>query len=458
MKNYGYLFLMSIVCISSVLIKAMDRPNLAVALYKGVEKGPMNSDWFYSGIPPHHHANDLHQNCEWKKATEAYEKTKNQFLEFYTTGGCYGSLHMITQEEVVYTKHMARLNLAACLMAQRKATEHWGSFDVLIGIPQEKRISKAIVNIPGKLHERSVLVRTDKVGIGDIVHFLEAANVLKKRTCCNVILSVRDFLKGTLAGAAEAYGFGLVGEKEEQPKTDYTTHIIGLLGHLELDPAHTAPERVMLTAPERAIFSVNEQINPILAQGKTLAAVFSGENRQATLIGGKQLPRNPKVHGRHLDLEPFNELLINYPELVLMDCGDKVKNRIVIYEDLYNQYMVIPKEQQPFDTIVALALAMNVNKKIIAFGADNGPTNVFARALNKEAQRRMAFVIPNGGKETGEYDMRMEGEGSVYTQMISNCLVYKCETPADQTAVIEKAYQDMTIDKDIVEGADRNIQ
>jgi hypothetical protein len=83
---------------------------------------------------------------------------------------------------------------------------------------------------------------------------------------------------------------------------------------------------------------------------------------------------------------------------------------------------------------------MNVNKKIIGFGADNGPTNVFARALNQEAQRRMAIIIP------GECDMRTEGPGNTYKQSISHCPVYRCETPQDQTSVIQKAYADMTKD------------
>ncbi len=42
--------------------------------------------------------------------------------------------------------------------------------------------------------------------------------------------------------------------------------------------------------------------------------------------------------------------------------------------------------------------------------------------------------------------------------MISNCPVYKCQTPADQTAVIEKAYNDMTFDDSSVEGFFHNIQ
>ena len=68
-----------------------------------------------------------------------------------------------------------------------------------------------------------------------------------------------------------------------------------------------------------------------------------------------------------------------------------------------------------------------------------GQTNVFARALDHDAQKRMAFIIPN----PQENDMRMEGEGSKYKHMISDCWVYKCETPLDQTQVIENAYNDM---------------
>jgi hypothetical protein len=68
-----------------------------------------------------------------------------------------------------------------------------------------------------------------------------------------------------------------------------------------------------------------------------------------------------------------------------------------------------------------------------------GQTNVFTRSLDHEAQDRMALIIP----DAQDHDMRMEGEGSVYKQMISNCWVYKCKTPAEQTRVIEQAYNDM---------------
>ena len=282
---------------------------------------------------------------------------------------------------------------------------------------------------------------------------------MKRYTGCYVILSVRDFLKDTLLSATNAYDFGLVGEKSnELPETDYTTHIISLLGHLKLDPACMAPERVMLTAPERAMVAVAQQIDPILAQGKTLAMVNAGENRQATLIGGRQLPRNPQMHGRHLSSQAFKVLLANHPDLVLIDCGSK-DGRVAVGEDQKEQYMLIAPEEQAFDTPIALALLMNDTKKIIGFGADTGVTNVFIRALSKAAQRRMALIIPNGSCNTGEYDMRMEGEGSVYKQMISDCMVYKCDTLKDQAGMIERAYHDMTVNqKDVLEGFYHSIQ
>jgi len=401
---------------------------MSSGMLDGAEQGPMNAMWFYNQNNPYKQANELHQDRKWKDAADRYK----QILDANAGDD--------------YDQNMAKLNLAACSMAQRQSTEHWSSFDVVLGIPEQERISLEQIDNAHSKEEKVVLVRTDKVGIGDIFHFFSTAHELKKRTGWNVVVSVRNFLKGPLSDAAEGYGLKLVGERDEQPKAHHTTHIIGLLGLLKMDPADMAPEKVMFAAPERAMIAVDQQISPVLAQGKTLAVVFLGENRQATLIGGKQLPRDITKHGRHLSSEPFKVLLRKHPELVLMDCGGK-DSRVAIDEDQQNQYMVIPEEQQPFDTTLALALAMNVNKKIIGFGADNGPTNVLARALNKAAQRRMALIIPNGGKETGEYDMRMEGEGSVYTQMISNCSVYKCETPVDQTEVIEKAYQTMTDEK-----------
>ena len=387
---------------------------------QAMDGGPMNADWFYSEENPFKSANQLHQDREWKKAAEEYKKIL---------------LQDVGNE---YDKEMAQLNMSACLMAQRKPSKNWGSFDSLVGIDKKQRVSKELIESDQK-SSKKVLVRTDKVGIGDIFHFLKSASDLKKKTGWDVTVSVRNFLKGTLGEAVKGYGLTLVGEKDDQPQVDYVTHMIGLLGHLEMSPASMGPDKVMFTAPEKAIQVVSEKVDPVLYEGNNIAVVFLGEDRQATLIGGKQLPRDTKKHGRHLLSAPFVQLLKKHKKLKLMDCGGKT-SRVAVEGGQEDQCMIIPDEDQPFDTLVALARIMSVKKGIVGFGADNGPTNVFARSLDNNAQDRIALIIPNGG----EYDMRMEGGGSKDKQMISNCWVYKCASPEDQTEVVGLAYDEMT--------------
>lgn len=412
-------------------------------LFGDVKKGPMNSNWFYSGVAPHDTANKLHQLRKWGEAAEEYRKAKDQILTQHTVHkGAQQIIYIPTEQEVTYAKHMGRLNLAACLMAQRQASKHWKSFDYLIGIPKEKRISGKMIKACDELRDKLVKVRTDKVR--DVFHFMHGAILLKQSTGCYIVFAVRDFLKDTLSSFATAYDISIVGENENQPETDYETHLISLLGYLELKPSEVVPPRVVLTAPERAMIAVLQQVQPILALRKTIMTVFLGEeNCQETLIGGKQLPRDSKDHGRHLDSEPFRVLLQKHPYLLLMDCGTK-DSKVTVDENQKDRYMQLASEEQAFDTTIALALLMNMYKKIIAFGTDNGPTNVFARALDKEAQKRMAFIIPNGSKNHGEYDMRMEGEGQVYKHMLyDNVSVYKCAKPSKQTEVINMAYDDI---------------
>lgn len=381
------------------------------------EGGPMNAEWFYNPKNPFSLANDFYQKREWKTAVLCYRDALAQ--------GCSSA----------YDRQMARLNLASCLMAQNQASEHWAAFDFLVGIPEKKRISSATIAhaVPGK----SILIRTDKVGIGDIVHFLEAAFKLRDRTDWDVTLSLRDFLIGTLSSAVAVGGLKIVGEKEVQPETDYETHLIGLFGHLEMQPTALIPESVRLTAPEEAMKKIAQRLRPILRKFREVAVVFRGEeNRLATLMGGKRLPRDPNCHGRYLFQEPFEALLNEHESLSLIDGG----GNIFIEGPQRKRCITLPPKKESFDMIVALAHFMNCNRRMVGFGSDNGPTNVFARALTSEAQGRMAYIIPNGN----EYDMRMEGEGEKYIQMISRCLVYKCHRPQDQTRVIGQAYNDMT--------------
>ncbi len=407
------------------LLMAMGGPAGQV---QGTSGGPMNSEWFYDEKGAYAQANQLHQEKKWALAEKKYQELL--------------TLHAGSE----YDQNAARLNLAACQMAQRKASDGWEAYDNLADIPKEKQLPELTQKEQKQLEGQVVLVRSDKVGIGDIVHFWQPMIELKKRTGVNVILSVRHFLLKTLQDGAKACGITLVSEKDKQPETTYQTHIVSLMGHLNMPPAALCPERVVFTAPEAALAKVRAQVEPALSQGKVLAAIFLGENRQATLIGGKQLPSDTKRHGRHLTSAAFMLLLKQHPELVFIDCGTK-DSKLSVDEDKKERLQPLAGEEQPFDTFIALARIMSQKEgNIVGFGADQGPTNVFARSLDPQAQQYMAFIIPNGGKvgeDTGEYDMRMEGDGAKYRQMLSNCWVYKCETPEKQQEVVERAYTDM---------------
>lgn len=186
-----------------------------------------------------------------------------------------------------------------------------------------------------------------------------------------------------------------------------------------------------------------------LKGGKKLGVVFLGEDRGATLMGGKKLPHNPKEHGRHLDARAFEPLLKKHEDLILIDCNsskshiqfdDDDKDNLVMSAEFEKRVVTLPEEQTPFDSIMALGRVVSVDRpNYVGFGSDNGPTNVFGRSLTKKAQNRFAFIIPN----PEEYDMRMEGDGDSYTQMISDCRVYKCSAPDQQEATIEKAFNDI---------------
>src|SRR5260221_2477626 len=157
------------------------------------KKGPMNDEWFYAQNNPYKSANDLHQDRRWNEAATDYEqKLRNK---------------MGTE----YDQEMAQLNLAACLMAQQQSTEHWGSFDALIGIEQQQRLSKDKVDALAKNGKKSILVRTDQVGIGDIAHFLQTTRELKKRCKdCEVTVSVRHFLKNIVWNVVKGYVFEVI--------------------------------------------------------------------------------------------------------------------------------------------------------------------------------------------------------------------------------------------------------
>lgn len=415
MMNRLYFSLVLLLSIASSPVHAMVQNN---ASQNG---GPMNAEWFYDENNPYKSANDLLQNQQWGLAAEEYRKL------------------LAEKVGTEYDQDMAALNCASCLMALEKPSMQWGAYDALSGIPKEKRLTNDLLNSNFK---GSVLVKTDKVGIGDIVHFIETLAELKDRTNAQVTLSIRPFLKWAFKKFAEDTGITLISEKDAQPDTDYVTHIIGLYGHLNLYPGGLCPSGMFFTAPEEAMGKIRDLLEPKLTgwnSGNTVAAVFLGENRQATLIGGKQLPRDMTKHGRQLDSQPFMRLLEKHKkgQLYLLDCGTK-DSKLVVDPEFKDLVLDIPADNG-FDTFIALGRFMSMVKRVVAIAADQGPANVFARSLDDEAQNRMAFIIPN----SKEHDMRMNGEGAQYEQMLSFCRVYRCDTPADQETVIAQAYADM---------------
>jgi hypothetical protein len=398
-------------------------------------KGPMDSVWFYNQDHPFACANQLHRDQQWQDASREYRDVLAQ-LKPTDNVRKPDEMHHILDSTTEYHIHQAQLNLAACLLAQRQETELWTSFDALLDITKPKHISSSLIHHRHKLlKDQVILVRTDHIDIGDIFCFLSVAHELKKRTECHILLSVPKILKEILANTAQAYNFKLIGSKEVPQLTHYETHLIALLGHLHLTPSQMSPEKVVFTAPELVRNIVFEQVLSVLKQGNILIIADRGEAGDQTnlLIGGRK-------HINDLRSEPFQGLLEKHSNIVLMDCSPQ-NNRIML-DNPKNQYLTLTTDtnkQQSFYNMIALARIMSNKKNIIAFGTDTGRTNIFIRSLDHDAQNRMAFIVP----DQQDYDIRMEGEGSKYKHMISNCWVYKCNEPADQTRVIEEAYNDM---------------
>ena len=391
----------------------------------------MDADWFYNPECPYKSANELYQDRQWNQAEQEYQK-------------------LLAQDEgTERDQAMARVNLATCQMAQRGELANWKAFDRVCSDPN------AEMQLPDESDKSTMLVRTDSVGIGDIAHFLPAVSVLKR---CDgvkkVLLALRSFLHAPFTKTAQQLGVELIDEKDREliSSADRTTHLMALLGHLNIYPSRLRLRDPLLTADQKAVARVKSSLDAKLNNNKEMCVVFMGENRAATLMGGKQLPRRAGVHGRQLTASAFEPLLQDEPDLILVDCNpsksairfdDEGEEHLRMSAEFKDRVMQLPAEETPFDTTIALAHVMNVDyPNAVGFAADNGPANMFARALNQDAQCRFAYLIPN----PQEYDARMEGppgRGESYIQMLSYCHVYKCSSPAAQAEVIEKALDDM---------------
>ena len=402
----------------------------------GMEKkaSPMNAEWFYDNEDDLYSLpNGYLQNKKWSEAEELYDAILS---------------HIKPSEREKYNHHMAALNLASAQMAQRKPSEHWETFGKLCGIASERRLTKERLAELQAGADGTVVVRSNLVGIGDIAHFLPVIPMLKKAGVKDVRLAVRGFMHSPLRGPSEAYGMPLIDEKEADEVEGDHTHLLALYGLLRLSPSDLRCEKAIYTTTETALGKIRESMDR--HADKKIAIVFLGEDRAATLIGGKQLPHDPKEHGRGLNARAFEQLLKEKPTLLLLDCNPE-KSRIsfdgeehanlAMSSDYQERVIPLPAEDEPFDSVIALGLIWNKEEgKFVGFAGDNGPPNLFSHTLTKEAQRRLAFIIPNGD----EYDMRMEGNGDSYTQMLSHCRVYRCTNPEEQADTIIEAFKTMT--------------
>ena len=323
-------------------------------------------------------------------------------------------------------------------MTRGKSSTGWAAFDTIIGIPQEKRIHK------WRQQPDTVLVHSSYIGFGDIVHFLAGLKVLKEKGY-KPTLATRDFFMPCIQSALDSYGIPQVKEGTAVP-THYETHLVSLLGHLEIMPSKLYPEQCIYTADDQALAKCSQ----LVVDSNPLLFVFPAEKKQARLMGGALLPHSADAHGRELDSEPFNALLKDHPHIRLVDCSPKGSS-LVIDSTVQERVMPLPKEATAFDTTIAAAIIMNRTRNTFAIAADSGPANIFSRALDPKVQRNMAFIIPNGK----EYDMRMErGDydsttryyaiGDSYTQLISHCRVYRCKKPKYQSDMIKIAFNEMT--------------
>ncbi len=422
MKKYTTLLLFSITCLSNIPLKGMEINDCKMDI--DVRQSPMDYKWFYSKKNIFINANKFHEYQCWKNAIDSYEAI---ICNLYNL--------QAVNKTILYHLNMALLNTAACLMAQRQATKYWSAFDDLLNIQESRQISNEIIKNAKKNAEKRVLVRTDLISIGDIFCFLPAINTLEKRTKWNIILEVPKFLIITLETAAKTYNFNIYSPQIIHPTPDYETHLVSLLGHLKLTPAHMIPEKVIFTASEKAINTIENLIKETLAQNNYIAVIDRGEvGQQTTVIGGRQLSN------RHLDAEPFKQLLNKHSNLTLFDCS-KTIDRVVVDEKQNNRYLRIPKGTTSLDTIIALGHIMNKTSTMIAFIPEMEQTNVFIRSLNHEAQNRVTLIIPCAK----EHDVRMSGPDQrfVYKHMFSNCWIYKCNTRDEQTQAIEEAYQNI---------------
>lgn len=434
MKSYGYLFLLLMMVVPTVHIDAAQVP-MEMDFYNDTT-GPMDANWFY-GDSPYYDANRICEKGKWKKAADLYETIRNQNDQRLTQDNVFRFIHDLSPEKIEYDKHMGLLNQGMCSLAQGQASPYLASVDFLVRIPEEKRISKQMVD-SGFLKGKSVLVRTDKINDEDCFYFLEAVNRFKQIAGCFIKLSVRSALMPLLSNFAKHnHSCDLVDEEKghlSRAKTHYVTHLVSLAGYLQLSPDELKSHNIIPVESEDAHAWLMETIKPHFERNKQIKNIIItilGNTTQTTLLGGKKLAHYSKT---------------------LSECAFCVKGFDLLwftYEDEWCE--VISKgsqRQNSFDKLVSLAHYMNSNQNVLVFCIDTKISMILARFLDPEAQKRMSFVLANP-HEINPF------LGDDRKHSSSNCYVYRCTSLEDQKILIKRVRGDM---RDILYHSNNDVE
>ncbi len=426
MKSYGHLFLLLVILVPSVHLNGADT---ALSLScRG--KVLLNDDWFY-GDSPYYDANRICEAGKWKEAPRLYEAIRNRNDSLYTQDNVLRFIHDRAPEKMEYDKQMGLLNQAMCSIAQGEKSPHLTSVDLLVSIPEEKQISKHMIN-SGVLKGKSVLVRTDEISMKDLFYFIGTVHQLQERAGCFIQLLVSPHLKSLLSSFAKAFRFDLL-EEGGQSYTrhrgqGYMVHIISLAGHLELRPDQLGRKKIIANVNE-CIHSFIKRTIACTKHCKNMAIVMVANDAPITLIGGRKLDSSAgTVHSK-----VWNKLLKDNRDLAVVSYGKP--DSIIFDKDHNNRAICLRESQKSFDILIALAYYMSLNQNVIALCDDTDDAAVFVSCLNPKVQKRMAFIVPD------KCNPYKEGEGLEYKDPTSKCRIYKYASSDDYIAVIQKAYK-----------------
>ena len=402
MKNYAYFLMLCIVPSSNIQLNAAD-----------------HSTWFYA-VSPYRDANECQERDEWERAIELYKKAEKQQDFLCTEDDVFRFIGELNRGTTEYNYHMGRLNQAICEMARTNSSPDWQSLDFLRKIPLEKRISSGMINTHDLLAKKKVLVRTDGITINELFYFLNAIQQLRNRAKCYVMLSIKSSLRPVLEAFAGNWSFSLIDEEDVDEETvGYITHLVSLVGYLNLSPIELMPEEeISFEVPQEAKDFVDGDLKQFLSchkHIKRLLLVIPDRDKHVTSIGGR------KDCARSLTLEPFKELLREHINLGVIHYKRPKEKDFFDTEDERYIHGVFSCEEKKmaFDRLIALADYMNVHQNMRAFCCNGDESAVLLRYLKPDAQKRVTVYIEN----SADRNPLLAGNGNAYQHPTSNARV-----------------------------------